>query len=123
MTVEDIEKAAMQSMKLKYLTVPQKSLYRLLSCLYTLYRMGRLTRNQASAEKRDILADYHVLEKKYAVLSEYQENIRKAGTLLSDIEKADSADDKLRLALECIGCMVGDVDFAKRNLKGVEDDV
>lgn len=119
MTVEDIEKAAIQGVKLKYMTAPQKNLYRQFISLYTLYRMGRLTRDQASAEKKDILADYHALEEKYAVLSEYQDNIRCAGTLLSDIEKADSADDKLRLALECIGCMVGDVDFARRSLKGV----
>ena len=122
MTAEDIEKAAMQGMKLKYLTAPQKSLYRLLSCLYTLYRMGQLTRDQASAEKKDILADYHATEEKYAVLSEYQDNIRRAGVLLSDIDKASEPMKKLKLALECIEAMTDEKGFAKRNLKGVDCD-
>ena len=37
-----------------------------------------------------------------------------AGMLRSEIDKADNAADKLRLALECIECMTGEVGFAKR---------
>ena len=120
MTIEDIERAAMQGIKPHYLTVPQKYLYRELKCLHILYRMGRLTRDEASAEKKDILADFYALEERWSVLSEYQDNIRMAGTLRSEIDKADNAADKLRLALECIECMTGEVGFAKRNLKGAK---
>ncbi len=123
MTIEDIERAAMQGIKPHYLTVLQKYLYRELKCLHILYRMGRLTRDEASAEKKDILADFYAMEERWSVLSEYQENIRMAETLRSEIDKSDNAADKLRLALECIECMTGEVGFAKRNLKGVEDDV
>ena len=56
------------------------------------------------------------------IMAEYQDNIRMAGTLRSEIDKADNAADKLRLALECIECMTGEVGFAKRNLKGVNQD-
>ena len=45
-----------------------------------------------------------------------------AGTLRSEIGKADNAADKLSHALECIECMTGEVGFAKRNLKGVNQD-
>ena len=123
MNVEDIERAAMQSIKPHYLTIPQKYLYRELKCLHILYRMGRLTRDEASAEKKDILADFYAMEGKWSVLSEYQDNIRMAGTLRSEIDKVDNAADKLSLALECIECMTGEVGFAKRNLKGAKNDV
>ena len=56
------------------------------------------------------------------IMAEYQDNIRMSGTLRSEIDKADNAADKLRLALECIECMTGEVGFAKRNLKGVNQD-
>ena len=48
------------------------------------------------------------------IMAEYQDNIHMAGTLRSEIDKADNAADKLRLALECIECMTGEVGFAKR---------
>ena len=50
-------------------------------------------------------------------MEEYQLNIRKAGTLRSEIDKAVTVEDKLRYALECIEAMTGETGFAKRNLK------
>lgn len=92
--------------------------------IYYDYKFGGLPKEKAEEMKAVIYADYKtdaerdgLIAKVYA---EYQDNIRMAGTLRSEIDKADNAADKLRLALECIECMTGEVGFAKRNLEGVE---
>ena len=53
------------------------------------------------------------------VYAEYQENIRKAGTLRSEIDKAKTVEDKLGYALECIEAMTGETGFARRNLNEI----
>ena len=112
-----IEKAAMNGEMPKLLTIPEKQLFRQLRALYTEYRAGKYTREQARFEKGVIYADFESTEKLFSVMAEYQNNIRKAGTLRSDIDKAVTAEDKLRYALECIEAMTGETGFAKRNLK------
>lgn len=112
-----IEKAAMSGEMPKLLTIPEKYLYRQLRALYTEYRAGKYTREQARQEKGVIYADFESTEKLFSVMEEYQLNIRKAGTLRSDIDKAVTAEDKLRYALECIEAMTGETGFSRRNLK------
>ena len=112
-----IEKAAMSGEMPKLLTIPEKQLFRQLRALYTEYRVGKYTREQARIEKGVIYADFESTEKLFSVMEEYQLNIRKAGTLRSDIDKAVSVEDKLRYALECIEAMTGETGFTKRNLK------
>ena len=89
--------------------------------IYSDYKFGGLDKDTAAKRKAVIYSDYRqdaerdgLIGKVYA---EYQENIRKAGTLRSDIDKAKTAEDKLRYALECIEAMTGETGFAKRNLK------
>ena len=114
-----IEKAAMSGEMPKLLTIPEKQLFRQLRALYTEYRAGKYTREQARIEKGVIYADFESTEKLFSVMAEYQNNIRKAGTLRSDIDKAKTAEDKLRYALECIEAMTGETGFSRRNLNEI----
>ena len=114
-----IEKAAMSGEMPKLLTIPEKQLFRQLRALYTEYRAGKYTREQARIEKGIIYADFESTEKLFSVMEEYQLNIRKAGTLRSEIDKAVTAEDKLRYALECIEAMTGETGFARRNLNEI----
>ena len=119
MDKESIEKAAMSGEMPKLLTIPEKQLFRQLRALYTEYRAGKYTREQARLEKGVIYADFESTEKLFSVMEEYQLNIRKAGTLRSDIDKAKTAEDKLRYALECIEAMTGETGFSRRNLNEI----
>ena len=119
MDKESIEKAAMSGEMPKLLTIPEKQLCRQLRALYTEYRAGKYTREQARIEKGVIYADFESTEKLFSVMEEYQLNIRKAGTLRSEIDKAVTAEDKLRYALECIEVMTGETGFARRNLNEI----
>ena len=114
-----IEKAAMSGEMPKLLTIPEKQLFRQLRALYTEYRAGKYTREQARQEKGVIYADFESTNKLFSVMAEYQNNIRKAGTLRSDIDKAKTAEDKLRYCLECIEAMTGETGFARRNLNEI----
>ena len=114
-----IEKAAMSGEMPKLLTIPEKQLFRQLRALYTEYRAGKYTREQARFEKGVIYADFESTERLFSVMEEYQLNIRKAGTLRSEIDKAVTAEDKLRYALECIEAMTGETGFSRRNLNEI----
>lgn len=116
-----IEKAAMSGEMPKLLTIPEKQLFRQLRALYTEYRAGKYTREQARIEKGVIYADFESTNKLFSVMAEYQNNIRKAGTLRSEIDKAVTAEDKLRYALECIEAMTGETGFSRRNLNAIYD--
>ena len=119
MDKESIEKAAMSGEMPKLLTIPEKQLFRQLRALYTEYRAGKYTREQARIEKGVIYADFESTEKLFSVMEEYQLNIRKAGTLRSDIDKAKTVEDKLRYCLECIEAMTGETGFSRRNLNEI----
>ena len=76
---------------------------------------------------RKIFSDYKfngldkgtAAKRKAIIYAEYQLNIRKAGTIRSEIDKAVTAEDKLRYALECIEAMTGETGFARRNLNEI----
>ena len=89
--------------------------------IYSDYKFGGLDKDTAAKRKAEIYADYKQDAERDGLIgrvyAEYQENIRKAGTLRSDIDKAKTVEDKLRYALECIEAMTCETGFAKRNLK------
>ena len=91
--------------------------------IFTDYKFNGLDKDTAAKRKSEIYVDYRqdaerdgLIGKVYA---EYQENIRKAGTLRSEIDKAVAMEDKLRYALECIEVMTGETGFARRNLNEI----
>lgn len=94
--------------------------------IYSDYKFNGLDKDTAAKRKAGIYAEYRqdaerdgLIGKVYA---EYQENIRKAGTLRSEIDKADNIEDKLRYALECIEAMTGETGFARRNLNALHNE-
>ena len=91
--------------------------------IYSDYKFGGLDKDTAAKRKAEIYADYRQDAERDGLIgrvyAEYQDNIRKAGTLRSDIDKAKTAEDKLRYALECIEAMTGETGFSRRNLNEI----
>lgn len=89
-----------------------------LRLLYARYKYDNLSKEDAAAEKQKLLAQYN--EATAAVMGMksayqyYQDNIRKAGSLLSQIEKSHNIAEIAMLACECIGMMTNDTGFLKR---------
>ena len=91
--------------------------------IYSDYKFGGLDKDTAAKRKAGIYADYRLDAERDGLIgrvyAEYQDNIRKAGTLRSEIDKAKTAEDKLRYALECIEAMTGETGFSRRNLNEI----
>ena len=91
--------------------------------IYSDYKFGGLDKDTAAKRKAEIYADYRRDAERDGLIgrvyAEYQDNIRKAGTLRSEIDKAVTVEDKLRYALECIEAMTGEKGFARRNLNEI----
>ncbi len=96
-----------------------------LRIIYAEYKYDNLPKEVAASRKAKIFSDYKETISAYeqwrSVYKAYQDNIRKAGTLMNDIEKSNTAEDIALLACEVIGIMTGDESFAprqKKKLKG-----
>ena len=89
--------------------------------IFSDYKFNGLDKDTAAKRKAEIYANYRQDAERDGLIgrvyAEYQDNIRKAGTLRSEIDKAKTVEDKLRYCLECIEAMTGETGFAKRNLK------
>ena len=107
----------------KYLTMPETCFYITLRSLYRYYKKGEISKNDAKAEKQQIIGKCTEFEAAYeqwcSVYKSYQDNVRKAGTLINDIEKSDNAEDIAVLACEVIGIMTGDASFTQRQKKKI----
>ena len=124
MQLKDIELSACNNKSMpKYLTLPEMCLYISLRYLYKSWHTGEISTENAKSEKQKILGEYERFEKTYSdwckVCSDYQDNIRKAGTMLSNIEKSKDVKDIAVLACEVIGIMTGDECFASRQKKKI----
>lgn len=86
--------------------------------LYARYKYDNLLKESAEIEKKKLFTEYQREFKSgqrfREVYKTYQDNIRKAGTLLSDIEKSDNIADIAIKACRVIGLMTGDESFEKR---------
>lgn len=102
---------------------PELLYYRLLSGLFADYSKNKVNASDASVEKEEIKKAYEAECKQYQkqadILSEYQKNIKRAGTLRAEIYKAQNQEEKLLLVLECIEKMTGEAGFKKRNMRVV----
>lgn len=110
---------------LKDMSISEECLSIGLKGLYALYFTGRLSREDAAARKKILLGKCRNIEQNYdstlAVYIEHQDNIRKAGQLLSDIEKENDATKLALKACECIGLMAGDESFYKRQVDKIKE--
>lgn len=96
-----------------------------LRMLYARYKYDNLSMEEAAAEKQKL---YHQYSEAVAVISGmteayryYQTNIRRAGMLLSKIEKSDDVSDIALLSVDAIGLMTGDEGFPERVRKRIRE--
>lgn len=128
MRISEIEQSAAKSRPLPdYLTVPEICLYTALRALYESYHSKKITRDLAQVEKRKIISHCERYEAEYiawtAAAKFYQDNIRKTGTIISDIEKSHDIKEIALKACECIGFMTGDDEFLKRQEAKIKEEV
>lgn len=122
MRIKEIELSAAKNIPPpKYLIAPETCLYMTLRPLYRDYKKGEISKNDAKAEKQQIICKCSEFETAYInwsnVYKAYQDNIRKAGIMLNDIEKSDNVEDIAVLACEVISIMTGDKSFCSRQKK------
>lgn len=119
MRIDEIEQSAAKNRPLpSYLTTPETCLYVSLRALYESYYAKKITREAAQTEKAKILSQCEEFESEHALWTAackyYQENIRKAGARLSDMEKSADIFEALSIAAEIIGILTNDKNFSKR---------
>lgn len=109
-----------------YPTAVELCLYTSLRALYNDWHKGNIHTEKAKAEKSRILSQCRRYNEEYAAITAaydfYQINIRKSGTLLSDIEKSSDVLTIAMKACECIGLMTGDSGFLKRQMKKFKEE-
>ena len=91
---------------------------------YLEYQVNVLPKSEAAERERLLLREYQQSKQTAArsleVYQEYQANIKRLDSLRIEINKAQTVEGKLRAALEIVGIVTGDGDFANRNLKGID---
>lgn len=109
-----------------YPTSVELCLYTSLRALYNDWHKGNIHTEKAKAEKSRILSQCRRYNEEYAAITTayafYQINIRKSGTLLSDIEKSSDILTIAMKACECIGLMTGDSGFLKRQMNKFKEE-
>lgn len=92
--------------------------------IYYAYKFESLDRDSAERKKSVLYREYqkNVYENNCSlqVHKYYQDNIRSACTLLSDIEKSKDTETIALLACKAIQCMTGEYSFADRQAKKIK---
>lgn len=127
MTPKDIEILAHDNRPMpEFSSLTDICLYQAFANLYNRLNLKQIVRDQAKIEKKRILKTYAETKSEYerylSANKEYQTNIRKVGTLLSDIEKSQDIREIALKSCECIGIMTDDSDFLKRQMKKFVED-
>lgn len=127
MTPKDIEILAHDNRPMpEFSAFTDICLYQAFANLYNRLNLKQIVRDQAKIEKKRILKTYAETKSEYerylSANKEYQTNIRKVGTLLSDIEKSQDIREIALKSCECIGIMTDDADFLKRQMKKFVED-
>ena len=125
MRTADIELAAAKNRPLpKYVSAPEMCLYLSLRAIYSSWRRGDITKEQGTAEKSKAVAGCERFEEEYQKWCEthkaYQNSIRKADVLMSEIEKSDDTAVIALKACEVVGILTGDASFADRQKRKIE---
>ena len=96
-----------------------------LRTVYLEYQAIKISKYEAAERERLLLREYQQSKQTAAreleVYREYQTNIKRLNGLRIEINKAQTVEGKLRAALEIVGIVTGDGDFANRNLKGIDE--
>lgn len=86
--------------------------------IYYDFKFNELSKEDAENRKRKLLRRYNEAVAEYEnfrrVYREYQDNLRRAGTLIAQINKSESTKEIAELACTVIGLMLGDDSFAPR---------
>ena len=93
--------------------------------MYLEYQAIVISKYEAAERERLLLKEYQQSKQTAArsleVYREYQTNIKRLNGLRIEINKAQTVEGKLRAALEIVGIVTGDGNFANRNLKGIDE--
>ena len=85
--------------------------------IYSMYHMGMITKENASKEKHQIMAEFEKqreLATLYTAIGSAQyENIARSEDLKTAIHKAKTKEEKGKLAMECVYCLTGDETILK----------
>lgn len=103
------------------LPAPAYKYFSELTAVYRAFRFEGMPKEEAEARKRLLLKDYQrqVQEIRQAreVYAEYQNAVRTAGTLTSEIEKSQSVFEIAERACKIIGLLIGDSSFCGRQIR------
>ena len=126
MRTADIELAAAKNRPLpKYVSAPEMCLYLSLRAIYSSWRKGDITKEQGTAEKSKAVAGCERFEEEYQKWYEthkaYQDSIRKADVLMSEIEKSSNTAEIAVKACEIVGILTGDASFADRQKRKINN--
>ena len=126
MRTADIELAAAKNRPLpKYVSVPEMCLYLSLRAIYSSWRRGDITKEQGTAEKNKAVAECERFDEEYQHWCDthkaYQNSIRKADVLMSEIEKSDDTAKIAIKACEIVGILTGDENFAVRQKRKIDN--
>lgn len=124
MRTDEIELSAAKNRPLpKYMTAPEMCLYLSLREIYSSFRKGNITKEQGTAEKSKAVANCERLDEEYQhwcdIHKAYQNSIRKADVLMSEIEKSDDTAVIALRACEVVGILTGDENFAIRQKRKI----
>ena len=127
MRTADIELAAAKNRPLpKYVSAPEMCLYLSLKAIYSSWRRGDITKEQGTAEKSKAVAECEMFDGEYQKWCDthkaYQDSIRKADVLMSEIEKSHDTAEIAVKACEIVGILTGDNSFADRQKRKVNND-
>ena len=122
----DIELAAAKNRPLpKYVSAPEMCLYLSLKAIYSSWRRGDITKEQGTAEKSKAVAECERFDGEYQKWCDthkaYQDSIRKADVLMSEIEKSDDTAEIAGKACEIVGILTGDENFAVRQKRKINN--
>ena len=76
-----------------------------------------LAAEEREKARRDYDKDLDERQERLRIYRKYQEAILKTDSLICGLEKTDSREEKLRLALEALSLLTGDEGLVRRNLR------
>ena len=120
MKFEEIEKIVFDRLPWpEHQTLEDMYCFEMLDLLFQRFNNGTISKHDASLRKAKIKVYYELSKRNHdtyrEVMQEYQDNIKRADTLRSDIikgaRKGTDSGELFRMASECIGRMTGDKKF------------